>query len=148
MAKFFKFYHTQITNQDKVNFFSAKSTSSSLTKWNIWASLWFCVSERPPAPPKNFFLISAWCKELFRRGSRSRIFIFDKLEYTHGMYRSVILLTIFILHIYATFSLFLKMCLTESILIFREELFREFCFLLASNNLLHKFFQMKISSPH
>ena len=41
-----------------------------------------------------------------------------------------------------TFSLFFKICFSESILISREYLFRETCFLLASNSLSHKFFPM------
>ena len=67
---------------------------------------------------------------------------------THGIFQAVILVTIFILRVYVTCSLFFKIWLAESILISREELFRGTWFLLASNTLRHKFFPMKISSLH
>ena len=46
--------------------------------------------------------------------------MFDKHEYTDGIFRSVILVCIFMLQVYINFSFFLKNWLTESILIFRE----------------------------
>ena len=73
---------------------------------------------------------------------------FDKHEYTHWIFRSVILISIFMLRVYVTFSLFCKIWLTESVFIFREQLFRGTCFLLASNTLYYKFFLMKTSSLH
>ena len=46
--------------------------------------------------------------------------LFDKYEYTDGIFRSVILVNIFMLRVYVTFPLFFKVWLTESIRIFRE----------------------------
>ena len=46
--------------------------------------------------------------------------LFDKDEYTHRIFRSVILVSIFMLSIYVTFPLFFKIWLTESIRIFGE----------------------------
>ena len=64
---------------------------------------------------------------------------FDKQEYTNGILRSVILVSIFILRVHETFPLFLRIWLTESILIFREKLFKGTYFLLASNTVRHEF---------
>ena len=68
--------------------------------------------------------------------------------YTDGIFQSVILVSIFMLWVYVTFYLFFKIWLTELILIFREQIFKETCFLLASNALRHKFFPVKISGLH
>ena len=46
--------------------------------------------------------------------------LFDKDEYTRRIFRSVILVSIFMLRIYVTFPLFFKIWLTESIRIFGE----------------------------
>ena len=48
--------------------------------------------------------------------------LFDKHEHIDGIFWSLILVSIFMLWVYATFSLFLKTFLTESILIFRHDL--------------------------
>ena len=48
--------------------------------------------------------------------------LFDKHEYIDGIVWSLILVSIFMLWVYATFSLFLKTFLTESILIFKHDL--------------------------
>ena len=74
--------------------------------------------------------------------------LFDNHEYRNGIFPSVILVIIFRLQVYLTCYLFLKTLLTESILIFREYLFKETYFFLASNNQRHKYFPMKISSLH
>ena len=73
---------------------------------------------------------------------------FGKHEYTTGIFQSVILVSIFMLRVCETFSLFLKIWLTQSILIFRKSFFRGTCYLLASNTVCNKFFLMKISSLH
>ena len=133
------------TNQGKVTFFSARTSPifpTSLAKWNMCTSLWFHVRERP----EKYFVLSAWCRELC--GSGPRFLLFDKHEYIHGIFWSVILVSVFMLQVYVTFSLFLKIWLTESILVFREWLFIGTCFLFASNTLHHKFFLMKTSSLH
>ena len=101
------------------------------------ASPWFPVRKRPK---KTFSIINMTLRTV---RTRSPIFfLFDRHEYTHGIFRSVILVIVFILQVYVTFSLFFKIWLTESILIFKESLFRgaSFWFLLASNMLRHKFF--------
>ena len=46
--------------------------------------------------------------------------LFHKDEYTRRIFRSVILVSIFMLRIYVTFPLFFKIWLTESIRIFGE----------------------------
>ena len=69
-------------------------------------------------------------------------FLFDKHEYLQGIFQSVILVSIIMLQFYVTFPLFLKIWLTESILI------SENGFSLPSNTLCYKFFLMKISSLH
>ena len=69
--------------------------------------------------------------------------LFDKREYTHGIFRSAILANMFTLGVYLMFSLFLKIWMIESILIFSEYLFRETCFLLASKIQRHKVFRWK-----
>ena len=74
--------------------------------------------------------------------------LYDRHEYIHTIFWSVFLVSIFLLQAYITFSLFPKIWLTGSILIFREKLFGETCFLLASNTLRHKFFLMKIGILH
>ena len=48
--------------------------------------------------------------------------LFDKHEQIDGIFWSLILVSIFMLWVYATFSLFLKTFLTESILIFKHDL--------------------------
>ena len=45
--------------------------------------------------------------------------LFDKHEYTQGIFQSVVQVSIFMLGVYVTFSLF-KIWFTESVLIFRE----------------------------
>ena len=70
-------------------------------------------------------------------------FLFDRHQHTHWIFWSVILVSILMLRVYVTFSLFFKIWLTELILISRELLFRGTCFLLASNALRHKFFWRK-----
>ena len=71
--------------------------------------------------------------------------LFDKHEYTHGIFRSVIQVSIFMLRVYIT-SFVPRDLLTESILIFTEWSFGGTCFFLAFNTLHHKFFSMKINS--
>ena len=46
--------------------------------------------------------------------------LFDKHEYTHRIFWSLILVSVFMSRVTVTVSLFLKIFLTESILIFRE----------------------------
>ena len=46
--------------------------------------------------------------------------LFGKHEYTHGIFWSLILVSVFMSRVTVTVSLFLKIFLTESILIFRE----------------------------
>ena len=106
-------------------------------------SLRFRVRERP----EKYFLLSAWRRELDRPGPQFFI-IWQTWIYTHGIFRSVILVSIFMLQTYITFSLFLKIWLIESILIFREQVFRVTYFLWTSNTLRHKLFLIKISSFH
>ena len=47
-------------------------------------------------------------------------FLYDRQESIRTEFRPVILVSTFVLRVYATFSLFFKISLTESILIFRE----------------------------
>ena len=56
------------------------------------ASLQFRVT------PKKYFLLSVRRRELYKPGSR--FFLFDRHEYTHGITRSVILISIFTLRVY------------------------------------------------
>ena len=66
---------------------------------------------------------------------------FDKHEYTHWIFWSVSLVSIFMLHVYVTS--FVLQDLSDRINFY----FWRICFLLASNTiLLYKFFPMKISS--
>lgn len=69
--------------------------------------------------------------------------LFHKHEYTHGIFWSAILVSIFKLQVYLTFPLFLKTWLTESILIFREELFQVLLFYWLVTFNLKSFFQWK-----
>ena len=88
---------------------------TSFAKWIMRTSLWFHVRERP----KKYFLSWVWRRDLY--GHSPQFFIsFDQHEYAHRIFRSVILVSIFTLQAYLTFSLFLHIWLIESILIFRE----------------------------
>ena len=78
----------------------------------------------------------------------SNFFLYGGHEYIHTIFRPVILVSVFLLQVYVTFSLFFKSLQTESIHIFREKLFRGTCFLFASNTQHHKFFPIKTSSLH
>ena len=69
--------------------------------------------------------------------------LFDKHEYTHGIFWSIILVSIFMLWAYVTFSLFLKIWLTESDNSFSEELLSYWLL-----TLCHNIFPVKISSLH
>ena len=72
--------------------------------------------------------------------------LFDKHEYIDGIFQSVILVSRFTLQAYITISLLIQIWLTESVLIFTENLFRKTCFLSTCNNQRYKFSSMKIRS--
>ena len=82
------------------------------------ASLRFRVRERP----EKYFLLSAWrrCPQYF-------------IIWPTWIYKRNLQVNIFMLGVYATFSLFFKIWLTESIIILREQVFRVMYCLLASN---------------
>ena len=95
-------------------------------------SLQFCVRERS----KNIF-----CYQRDVESCMDQVLdflLFNRHEYIHTDSSSLILVSVFMLQVYVTFSLFFNIWLTELILIFRET-----CFLLASNTLRRKFFQIK-----
>ena len=66
------------------------------------ASLRICVRERP----KNIF-----CYQRDEENSTDQVLdflLFDRYEYTHGIFQPVILVSLFLLQVYVTFSLFFK----------------------------------------
>ena len=88
IVKFFRFDHNH------------QSFPTSLTKWNISASLRFHVRERPEK-----FLFSALRRKFYGRGFRDLDFsLFDKHEFAHGIFCSVLLFPVCIAghHIYVT----------------------------------------------
>ena len=112
MAIFFRFDHIWIHKSRKscVTFFSAEHlqiSPTSLAKQIIRASFRFRVWERP--------IIKYFIEDLVLNFQ-----LLDKHEYLPGIFRSVILVSIFTVQVYLTFSLFLKIWLTELIFIFRE----------------------------
>ena len=90
------------------------------------ASLWIFMLEQDP---KNIFNYTDQVLNLL---------LFDKYEYQHRIFQSIILVSTFMLRVHVTFSLFLGIWLTESI----SEEFTS-CWLLT---LCHNFLLMKISS--
>ena len=86
----------EFINYDKVTFFSQQEHlqifPTSLPKWNMCVCLWFCVTERP----EKCFLLSAWRRKLYRPGTQFFI-IWETWIYTHRIFLSVILVSIFIL---------------------------------------------------
>ena len=116
----------EFTYQDKVTFFLARTCA---LPFNF-------VLERDP---KNIFYNQHGVEDYMDQVCD--FLLFDKHEYTNRIFQSLILGSVFMLRVYVTFSLLLKIWSTESILIiFWEQLFRRTCFLLASNTLGHKFF--------
>ena len=145
MVKFFRFDIYELINHYKVTFFSARTSQNFCHFHRHVNHVRFsstCVRERP----EKYFLVSAWRTELYGPGPRFFVIWYTWI-YTHGIFQSVILVSIFILRVYVTFSLFFKIWLTESILIFREWLFRETYFLLASNTIRHKIFSDENKQP-
>ena len=85
MVEFFRFDHVWVqTIQDKVTIFSAKTSPdfspTSPTKWNMCASLIFCVRERF----EKYFLLTVWCRELSRPGTWF-FSIWEKWIYTQNL---------------------------------------------------------------
>ena len=114
--------------------------STSLAKWKLLP--FDFVLERDP---KNILYYQRNVEnyaDLFLN-----ILLFHKHEYTHGIFRFVILVSIFMLQVYVTFFVS-QIWLTESILFLRENIFRGTSFLLASNTLRCNFFPAKINSLH
>ena len=104
---------SEFTNQVKLPFSKKehlKIFPTSLAKWNVCAFLRFRVREIP----EKYFLLSARRRELYEAGPW--FLLFDKYEYRQRIFRSVILVSIFMLRVYVTLSLFLKIWLKESIL--------------------------------
>ena len=90
---------------------------TSLAKWNMCTSLRFFVRD-----PKN---ILNYQRDVENYTDQVLNFLlFDKHEYTHGIFWSVLLVGIFTLRVYVTFCLFLKVWLTKSILNFKKQLFK------------------------
>ena len=67
------------------------------------ASLQFCITERP----EKLFSINQCDTESYT-DLIVDFLLFDEHDYTHGIFRSVILISIIILQAYISFSLFLK----------------------------------------
>ena len=136
----------EFINHDKVTFFSARtSPNSSLfpcqVKHVCLPLILFCERD-----PENIFDYQRDTENY--TDQVSNFFLYGGHEYIHTIFRPVILVSVFLLQVYVTFSLFFKSLLTESIHIFREKLFRGTCFLFASNTQHHKFFPIKTSSLH
>ena len=96
----------EFINHYKVTFFLARTCPNfptSLIKENTHTSLWFRVSERP----KKYLLLSAWGTELYGPGPQFFV-IWWTWIYTHGIFRSVILVSMLMFWVYLTFSLFFK----------------------------------------
>ena len=99
--------------------------------------------------PKNIFYYQRDVENYTEQNSNFSLI--DKHEYTHGISLSVVLVCIFMLRVYVTFSLFFKIWLAESILIFGEQLFScwsslaSYCLLTFYVTIL---FPMKKSSLH
>ena len=127
-------------NHYKVTFSSARTCLNFPTSlaYKTCAVPFDFTSERDL---KNI-LLSAWHRELYGPGPQFFVIWLDMNIDTHRIFRSVILVSILMLRVYLTFSLFFKIWLTESILISRQKLFRGTCFLLVSNTLHHKIFLM------
>ena len=126
----------EFTNYDKNNFPLQEHLQifpTSLAKWKMCASLQFRVVR----DPEN--ILSVWRRELY--GPGPWFLLLDKHEYTHGIFRSVILVSIFVTGL-CNFFFALQDLIAESILVFREELFKWTCFLLY----VTKTFPLKISS--
>lgn len=112
------FFRFEFINQDKITLSSART----FPNFPIWlakcASIRFLVKERP----KKIFYYQPDVETL---GARSSIFLLlNKREYKNRIFQSAVLVSIFMLQIYITFSLFLNIWLR------------------------HKFFLMKINSLH
>ena len=96
----------EFIDQDKVTFFSertypAKFSPTSLAKWIMRASLRFRVRGRP----EKYLLLSVWRRKLNRPGFK--FLLFNKNQYKHAIFRSVILVSLFKLRVYSTFSFFI-----------------------------------------
>ena len=90
------------------------------------ASLWTFMLDRDP---KNIFNYTDQVLNLL---------LFDKYEYQHRIFQSIILVSTFMLRVHVTFSLFLSIWLTESV----SEEFTSYWLL----TLWHNFLLMKIRS--
>ena len=138
MAKFFRFDHLNsliiiklhFSQQEHVQMFSLPSPRKTCV-------LPFDFTLKRDR--KISLIISVTLRIIWTRSSV--LYLIDMNIYTRNL-RSLILVSILMLQVYLTFSLFFKIWLTESILISREYLLRETCFLLASNTLPHTFFPM------
>ena len=113
-------------------------SATYLANWTMCDSLQFLLRERP----EKYFVLLVWRREY--ANLVLNFLLFDRHEYRHGNFRSIILVSIFTLWVYLTSSLFLRIWLTESILPIREMHFRGTCFLLAFNNKHPKFVWWKL----
>ena len=118
MVKCFSFNHIFDHSQDKVTFFSTR-TSPNISHFprQVDPRRFLSILVRETRKRK-YFLLSLWHTG-FTHLVRDFL-LFDEHEHTHGIVRSVILVSKFTLWVYLTFSLFLKIWLTESVLLFRE----------------------------
>ena len=122
VVKFSGFTIFEFTNQRKLPFLS-KNNSKFFRLPSPCETCAFPFDFVLGRDPKNLFYYQ---REVENYTDQVPDFLwFDKQEYTNGILRSVILVSIFMLRVYETFPLFLRIWLTESILIFREKLFKE-----------------------
>ena len=75
---------------------------TSLAMLIMCASLRFCVRERP----KNIFCYQRDVKNYTDQVLDFLLFV--RYEYTHGIFQPVYLVSVFLLRVYVTFSLFFK----------------------------------------
>ena len=108
----------EFINHDKVTFLSARTSPNFFPLLSPSKTCALPPDFALERDPKNIFYYQhdvVNCKDQVLD-----FLLFDRHEYTHTESSDLILVSIFILRVNVTFSLFFKIWLTESVFIFRE----------------------------